>query len=212
MSLQHELRHTGVRVPELDTTVLGTTQYPVAMGRKCDTKHKVLMALECANALSGRVVCSGDEAVAGGQLPHLDRLVQTATDQTVARRSKCHTVDAILVAMFALKSDDKLAGLNVPHTDTLVERPSGNVKVVGRDGHGGDSVLDGEVGDLHIGLEIPKADTPVATTRGDDLAISSKIERVNVLLVTGKLMLDSTASDIPDLVVMSVIAFHSCSN
>ena len=42
MSLQHELRNTSVRVPELDTAVLGTTEHPIAVGGEGDTKNEVL--------------------------------------------------------------------------------------------------------------------------------------------------------------------------
>lgn len=42
MSLQHELRNASVRVPELDTTVLGTTEHPITMGSQRDTKNEVL--------------------------------------------------------------------------------------------------------------------------------------------------------------------------
>jgi hypothetical protein len=142
MSLQHELRDTSVRVPELDTTVLGTTQHPVAMWRKGNAEHKVFVAFEGADALASGLVAAWHEAVVGRQLPHLDGLVETATDKPVARRSKSHTIDTILVAVLAFETYDKLTGLDIPHADTLVERSSGDVKVVWGDGHGGDTILD----------------------------------------------------------------------
>lgn len=199
MSLQHELRDTSVRVPELDTAVLGTTQYPVTVGGKGNAEHKVLVAFESADALAGWLVAAWDEAVVGGQLPHLDRLVETATDEPVARRSKSHTVDTILVTVLAFETDDKLAGLNIPHADALVERSSGDVEVVGGDGHGGDTVLNGEVGDLHVGLEVPETDTAIATTGCNDLAVPGKVQGVNVLLVSSELVLDGAGSNVPDL-------------
>jgi hypothetical protein len=42
VSLQHELRDTRVRIPELDTTVLRSTEHPVAVRRKSDTEYEVL--------------------------------------------------------------------------------------------------------------------------------------------------------------------------
>jgi hypothetical protein len=42
MSLQHELRDTRVRVPELYTTVLRSTEHPVAVRSESDTKYEVL--------------------------------------------------------------------------------------------------------------------------------------------------------------------------
>jgi hypothetical protein len=95
MSLQHELGDTRVGIPELDTAVLGTTEHPVAVGRKGDAENKVLsrvrnvththgktahlVAFECADALAAGAAAGG-EAGRRGQLPHLDGLVQTATD------------------------------------------------------------------------------------------------------------------------------------
>jgi len=42
MSLQHELCNTGMGIPELDTTVLGSTQNPVAVWSKRNAEYKVL--------------------------------------------------------------------------------------------------------------------------------------------------------------------------
>lgn len=42
MSLQHELSDTSVGIPELNATVFGATQYPVAMWCECDTEHEIL--------------------------------------------------------------------------------------------------------------------------------------------------------------------------
>lgn len=165
MSLQHELCNTCMGIPELDTTVLRTTEHPIAMRSKRNTKHKVLrctlaspscqarenqsylVAFEGADALAARRM-SWYEAVCCGQLPHLDGLVKTATDQAIARRSKGNRVDTILVALLTLKTNDQLATGNVPNTNTLVKRPSGDVEVVRRNGNRGDAILDGKVGDL----------------------------------------------------------------
>jgi hypothetical protein len=199
VSLQHELRDTSVRVPELDTTVFGTTQYPVTMWGKRNTEHKVFVTLKSADALAARLVPAWDKAVVGRQLPHLDCLVQTATDKTVSRRSESHTIDAVLVAVLAFEAYDKLSSLDVPDADALVERSGCNVEVVWRDRHSGDTVLNGEIGDLHVGLEIPKTDTPITTTRCNDLAVPGKVQRVDVLLVSSELVLNGAASDIPNL-------------
>lgn len=208
MSLQHELRDTSVRIPELDTTVLGTTQYPVAVRSEGNAENKVLVTFKCADALAAWVVSAGNEAALSRQLPHLDGLVETTTDQTVARRSKSHTIHTVLVAMLAFQSDDKLASLNVPHTDALVERSRCDVEVVWRNGHGGDAILNGEVGDLHVGFEIPETDTPVATTGSNNLSIPGKVERVNILFVAGELVLDCAAGNVPDLVSVSSGCLH----
>ena len=101
--------------------------------------------------------------------------------------------------MLAFEAHDKLAALDVPDADALVEGTGRDKQVVGRDGDGGDSVLDGEVCNLRVGLEVPQTDTAVATARGDDAAVARKVETVNVLLVASELVLDGAAVDVPDL-------------
>ena len=42
MALQHKLRVASPRIPELDSSVLGSTEYPLVVGCKGNTEHKVL--------------------------------------------------------------------------------------------------------------------------------------------------------------------------
>lgn len=42
MSLQHELCDTRLRIPELDTAVLGSTQHPITVWGEGNTEYKVL--------------------------------------------------------------------------------------------------------------------------------------------------------------------------
>lgn len=42
VALQHKLCNTRMRIPELNTTILGTTEHPVAMWGKGNAKDKVL--------------------------------------------------------------------------------------------------------------------------------------------------------------------------
>lgn len=143
---------------------------------------------------------AGDEARPGRvELPHLDGLVETATDEATASGGKGNTVDTVLVAVLAFETDDELAALDVPDTDALVEGTGGDEEVVGRDGDGGDAVLDGEVCNLRVGLEVPQTDTAVATAGSNDAAVAGKVETVNVLLVAGELVLDGAAGNVPDL-------------
>ena len=160
--------------------------------------EKYLVPLESAYTLAAWLVY-GPEARSGGHFPHLDRLVKTATDQAVTRRSKSHTVDTVFVSLLSLETHDKIPARNVPYSDALIERPSSNETVVGRNGDGCDSVLNGEVCNLLIPLKIPQTDTPVTTTRSNDLTIAGKVKGVDVLLVAGELVLDLAAVDIPDL-------------
>jgi hypothetical protein len=161
-------------------------------------EDKYLVPLESAYTLAAWLVY-GPEARSGGHFPHLDRLVKTATDQAVARRSESHTVYTVFVTLLSLETHDKVSARNVPHADTLVERPGSNETVVRRNGNSSDSVLDGEVCDLLISLKIPQTDTPVTAARSNDLTIAGKVKGIDVLLVTSELVLDLAAVDIPDL-------------
>ena len=42
VALQHELSNAGMRIPELDTAILGAAEHPVAVGREGNTEHKIL--------------------------------------------------------------------------------------------------------------------------------------------------------------------------
>jgi hypothetical protein len=42
VALQHHLSISSDRIPELDSTILGTTHDPVSIGRQANAKHKVL--------------------------------------------------------------------------------------------------------------------------------------------------------------------------
>jgi hypothetical protein len=181
----------------LYTAVLGTRQHPVAVRCKGNAEHEVLVALECADALAaGRV--SGHEACGCGQLPHLDGLVERSRDESTARRSERNTINAVLVAFLTLEANDKRAALDVPNAHALVERTGCDVEVVGGDGDGSDAVFDREVCDLAVGLEIPEADTAIARSGSDDPSVASKVQGIDVLLVTSELVLDGTSLDVPN--------------
>ena len=161
MALQHKLRNTCVGIPELHAAVLGAREHPVAVRRERNAEDKVLVALERADTLAaGRV--PGHKAWWRVQLPHLDGLVERATHEPVARRSKGNAVHAVLVAFLALEANDELAALDVPDAHALVERTGSHVEVIRGDGDGGNAILDLEVRNLAVGLEVPEADTAVA--------------------------------------------------
>jgi hypothetical protein len=103
------------------------------------------------------------------------------------------------VALLAFKTHNELSALDVPDSNTLVEGTSRNKAVVGGDGDGSDTVLDGEVGHLLVPLQIPQANTAITTTRSNDLAVAGKVQGVDILLVAGELVLDLARVDIPDL-------------
>lgn len=139
------------------------------------------------------------DAAGGAELPHLDGLIQAATDKITAVRRERHTIDAILVTIRSLKALDKVTSGDLPHTHALVERPSRHVLGIGRDCHRGDAVFDGQGEDVGRLLDIPEPDCTITTARRDSSAITGKVQRVDILLVTRKCVPDGSRRDIPDL-------------
>ncbi len=89
--------------------------------------------------------------------------------------------------------------LGVPDADALVQAAGGYVAVVGRDGHGGDSIFYLECEDALILLDIPQTNCTVAGAGCDVTTVSSEVERVDVLLVAVELVADDFVGDIPNL-------------
>lgn len=102
------------------------------------------------------------------------------------------------MALLALQAHNEVAGVDVPHTNALVERSGRDIAAVRGDGDGSNAVLNRQVEYLLIGLKIPKADAPIAASGCNDAAVLRKVERVDVLLMAGELMLDRAACDIPN--------------
>ena len=59
-----------------------------------------------------------------------------------------------------------------------------------RHGNCGNTIFDAECVDKLAFQDVPKAYSLVATARGNIAAIASKVERVDILLVSGEYMLD----------------------
>jgi hypothetical protein len=203
VTLQHELGHASVWVPELNTTVLGPTEYPVTVGCKSNAQNEVLVALKGTNAFASRR-STWHQARGSRQLPHLDGLVETTADQPIARWSKGHRVDAVFVAMLALQAHYEVSGEDLPHANALVKGTSCDEAVVWGDGDRGDTVLDGQIENLLVGLQIPQSDAAITTARCDKATIASEVKRINVLLMASELVLDGAAGDVPDLLDVSM--------
>lgn len=155
------------------------------------------MTLESADALAPRS-STRDETRRSGQLPHLDGLVQTSTDQTISRRSKSNTVNAVLVALLSLKTNDKATRVDVPDSDALVQGTGRDIATIRRDRNSSNAILDGQVEHLLIRFKIPEANTPVAASRCNDTTVLGKVQRVDILLVASELVLDSAGRNVPD--------------
>jgi len=159
MSLKHQLRHPSIRVPELHAPVLTTRHDPVTIGRQSNTEHEILVAFERLDALAVLHVRAGHPVVV--QPPHPDRLVKRARDQMGAVRREGDRVDTVLVALLALGPLDEYAGLRVPDAHALVQATGGDETAVGRDGHRGDAIFDGEVEDALVLLDVPEPDSTI---------------------------------------------------
>lgn len=117
------------------------------------------------------------------KLPHLDRLIQASTDEILAARRERDTVDTVLVPIWALQTLHKEAMGDIPNPDTLVKGARGNILGVGRDSDGRNTILDTQGQDAATRLDIPQAYCAVTATGSNSTSITSKVERVDVLLV-----------------------------
>ena len=158
-----------------------------------------LVALKGPDAFPALGSTTRQHSLLRRQLPHLDRLVETAADELVAVRREGNRVDAIFVALAAFEAFDQIAAGRVPHAYTLIEGPSSDVSSVWGDGDGGDAIFNAENEYLLADVNVPETDGLVATARGDVSAVTREIERVDVLFVTGKDVPDFLGLDIPNL-------------
>lgn len=198
MALEHELRRAGAGVPELHAAVLGARQHPVGVGCEGNRQDKVTVALKRLDALAALGLGVG-AAAGAAELPHLDGAVEGARDEVLAVGGERDRVDRVLVAVRAFETLDEEARVNVPDADALVERTGGDVLGVGRNGDGGNAVLDGEGEGVGAGLDVPESDGSIARARGNRTAVAGKVERVNILLVAGKVVANGSRGNVPDL-------------
>lgn len=91
-----------------------------------------------------------------------------------------------------------LAG-NIPDTDNLVQRTSSDALGVRGDGNSRNAILNSEDARANALLNIPESYGSVAASRCDSATITSKVEGVNVLLVTVEAVADRARLDVPDL-------------
>ena len=85
MALEHQLRGSRTRVPELDTAILRTRQNPVGIRSKCNREHEVPVSLKRLDTFATlwRSVLTRSRRA---ELPHLDCTVETATDEILSIR------------------------------------------------------------------------------------------------------------------------------
>jgi hypothetical protein len=157
------------------------------------------VALECANTLAALDGTVRVNAPGNGKLPELDSFVQTATDKVTAIGRERDRVDTVLVAIGVLQALDQVSSCSVPNTDTLVQRTGSHVTAIRRHGHSSDAILNAKSVDKLAIENIPETNSLISTARGDESTVASKVQRVDVLLVSTEDMLDGTLVDVPNL-------------
>lgn len=157
------------------------------------------MALESANALAALDAAVRVHAPRDGKLPQLDSLVQTTANQVATVGRKGNRVHAVLVAVGVLQTFHQVASGGIPDSHTLVQRAGCHVVAIGRHGHGSDTVLDAQGVDELAIQDIPQTNSLVTTARGNVATVASKVQGVDILLVTAEDMLDGACSNIPNL-------------
>jgi hypothetical protein len=174
VTLEHELRSAGARIPELYTTILRAGKHPVSIRSKSHRQDKVPVTLESLDTLAA--LRAGLVSLArSAEFPHLDRPVKTARDEILAARRESNRVDAIFVAVRSLETLNKETRVEIPNTHTLVERASGDKLGIGRNGNGRHTIFDSESKSIRALLDIPQADGPIATTRCNSAPIACKV-------------------------------------
>lgn len=174
VSLQHELRCARPGIPELHAAILGSGQHPVRVRGERNRENKVTVALKRLDALAAlraRLV----SLTRGAELPHLDSPVKTARDEVLAVGRESDRVHTVLVAVRSFETLNEEARVNVPDTHALIEGACGNKLSVRRDGNSSNAVLYRESECVAALLNIPQANGPVTTTRGDRSSVASEV-------------------------------------
>ena len=116
VSLEHHLSMSRVWIPELHAPIFGAAHHPfsarcqahakyvvlssrLAKGNTNTTKVTNLVAFERPDTLSTIRRSRRKNASLRSQLPHLDSLVQTSTDQFATGWRKCHRIHAISMSV-----------------------------------------------------------------------------------------------------------------
>lgn len=157
------------------------------------------MAFKGSHAFAGLDTAAGIAASGNAELPKLDGLVETATDEVAAIGSEGDRVNAILVTLGVLQTFHQVAGGGIPDADALVQRTGCDVVAIRRHRHRGHAILDAQSVDQLALHDIPKSHSLVAAAGCDVPTISGEVKGVDILLVAAEDVLDGSRSDIPNL-------------
>ncbi len=162
-----------------------------------------LEGLDAAAALERGLLGVAAHLPRGGELPHLDGLVQAAADKLARIRREGNTVNAVLVAVGPFEALQEVAELNIPHSHALVEGARSHELGIGGDGHRRDAILNSEGQVASARLQIPDPDSAIATAGCDGASVAGEVERVDILVVARERGADLPGLDIPDLAKVS---------
>ena len=177
VTLEHQLAVSGAGVPELHAPVFRSAEHPLSIRCERNAEHEVLVSLKSPRAPStSSHLATQHAAILGHQLPHLDRLIQTSTDQAVAIWREGNAVDTIRVAINSLKSTNEVSSWHTPDTNALVQRSGCNEVPTSRDSHSSDAIFNLEGQDLTIAFNIPDTDGMVSAAGGDIAAVTGEVK------------------------------------
>lgn len=162
MALEHHLRIARNRIPELNSSVLGTAHNPVSIWCKTHTEYKVLIAtlvchiddqvlkrttylvsFKCPYAFSA-INRTSLNTTWRSELPEFDGLIKTATDKITAVGRKSNRVHAIPVSVRTIQALHQNASRRVPNPHGLIQRARGNKVSIWRHGNRRHAVFNGK--------------------------------------------------------------------
>jgi hypothetical protein len=143
--------------------------------------------------------CRGQDASLRSQLPHLDSLVQTSTDQLATCWGERNRVDTISVSIRTFETLDEVTRGRVPDADAAIERSSSYISSVGRNGNSCDAILDAKLHDLLACLNIPQANRLVTAPRSNVAAVLGEVQRIDILFMTLESVSDGFIGNVPHL-------------
>lgn len=107
----------------------------------------------------------------------------------------------VLVLVEIVEAANRIA-LHIPDADAATCKPSRNQPAIGGDSNCRNFVCIFDCQSAAVVLEIPQANSPVATRRYR-ATVSRKVDTKDIFLMAKKGVPDGTGSDVPDLVDVS---------
>ena len=166
------------------------------------------MTLERGHARDLRLLTLDHRAVHGAHVPHLERLVEAATNQELAVGTERDRVDRVFVSPQLVEQD---ATRGVPDPYDRVEAARGEVLAVGRHDDRGHACVeltvveperdfvDRERVEARARVHVPNPSRLVARARDEPATVGRERERVDLRLVPLEHFSDALLGDVPNL-------------